>query len=97
MRRLLATVPNFALLSLALAGVSLTSLTCYGGHSESVHADFSARNLRSCGPEDIVVYESDESPGGEAACLARPRTPAEVAEAREYLLETASPGYTMVE
>src|SRR5437879_1794388 len=98
MRRLLAIVPNFALLSLALAGVSLTSLACYGGHSDPVYTDrLPARNLRSCGPEDIVVYEPDGSREGEIACPARPRTPSEITEARAYLLETATPGYTMME
>ena len=53
-----------------------------------------AENLRSCGPEDIVVFEQSESKG-ETACAVRPRTPTEVAESRAYLVETASPGYTM--
>jgi hypothetical protein len=95
MRRLLATVSNFALLSLSLAGMALIAPAGYGGHSSPVQADrLPAGNL--CGPEDIVVYEQNESKG-EMACPVRPRTPAEVAQARAYLLGTASPGYTMME
>jgi hypothetical protein len=42
-----------------------------------------------------VVYESDPSSGSEPGCTTAGRTPAEVAEARAYLIETASPGFTM--
>jgi hypothetical protein len=43
----------------------------------------------------VVVYQSDPSPGGEPACSGGARTPAEIAQAREYVIETASPGFTM--
>jgi hypothetical protein len=96
MRRLLATVSNFGLLSLSLAGATLTAAISYGGQSASVHADGSpAGNVRICGPEDIIVDEHYES-SKEVACSAHPRTLTEVAEARAYLAETASPGYTMM-
>jgi hypothetical protein len=95
MRRLLATVSNFALLPLSLAGMALISSACYGGRSSPVQFDQSPAGTL-CGPEDVVVYEQDQSKG-DVACLVRPRTPEEVAEARAYLLETSSPGYTMME
>ena len=95
MRRSLATVSNFALLSLSLAGATVIPLACYGGNSEPDRVDrLATENLRSCGPEGIIVYEQSEAKG-DIACAVRPRTPTEVAEARAYLVETASPGYTM--
>ena len=95
MRRSLATVSNFALLSLSLAGATVIPLACYGGNSEPDRVDrLATENLRSCGPEGIIVYEQSESKG-EIACAVRPRTPTEVADARAYLVETSSPGYTM--
>ena len=95
MRGLFATVSNFALLSLSLAGATLTASISYGGQSAPVHVEGSSPgNVRICGPEDIVVDEHHES-NGDVACSVHSRTPVEVAEARAYLVETASPGYTM--
>jgi hypothetical protein len=95
MRRLLAAAVKFAVLPLSLAGMALISPACYGGPSSPVQADRSpAGNL--CGPGDIVVYEQNQSKG-DVACPVRPRTLEELAEARAYLLETSSPGYTMME
>jgi hypothetical protein len=48
-----------------------------------------------CGANELAVEHSNLPPGSEQACADTPRTPAEVAEARAYLIETASPGYTM--
>jgi hypothetical protein len=95
MRRLLATASNFALLSVSLAGATLIAPLSYGGQSLPVHADRSAvGNVRICGSEDVVVDEHNES-NREVTCPVHARTPTEVAEARAYLAETASPGYTM--
>jgi hypothetical protein len=49
----------------------------------------------ACGSNELAVEHSNPQPGSEQACADTPRTPAEVAEARAYLIETASPGYTM--
>jgi hypothetical protein len=95
MRRSLATVSNFAVLSLALAGATFIPRASYGGPSELNRVDrLPAENLRICGPDDIAVYEQSESKGA-IGCSVRPRTATEVADARAYLVETASPGYTM--
>ena len=55
----------------------------------------SAAPLPACGSNEPIVYHSNLSPGNELGCGATQRTAAEVAEARAYLIETASPGYTM--
>jgi hypothetical protein len=49
----------------------------------------------TCGSNELGVYHPNLSPIGEPACGASPGTAAEIAEARTYLIETASPGYTM--
>ena len=51
----------------------------------------------ACDWNDLVVHPSDPSApsAGEAPCGETPRTLGEIAEARAYLVETASPGYTM--
>jgi hypothetical protein len=48
----------------------------------------------TCNSNELKVYHPNLSPAGEPACGASPET-AEIAEARAYLIETASPGYTM--
>jgi len=47
----------------------------------------------ACGSNELELHEP--SPDSEPGCATAQRTPAEVAEARAYLIETASPGYTM--
>jgi hypothetical protein len=47
----------------------------------------------ACGSNELELREP--SPDSEPGCATAPRTPAEIAEARAYLIETASPGYTM--
>src|SRR5215510_6311799 len=46
-------------------------------------------------PPVATCGSNEPSPDSEPGCGDTPRTPAEVAEARAYLVETASPGYTM--
>ena len=46
-------------------------------------------------PSVPTCGSNEPSPDSEPSCGDTPRTPAEVAEARAYLVETASPGYTM--
>jgi hypothetical protein len=55
----------------------------------------SAPAVPTCGSNELGVYHPNLSPVGEPACGASPGTAAEIAEARAYLIETASPGYTM--
>jgi hypothetical protein len=47
----------------------------------------------TCGSNELEVHEP--LPDSEPDCATAQRIPAEVAEARAYLVETASPGYTM--
>jgi len=48
----------------------------------------------ACGSNELELHEP--SPDSEPGCATAPRTPEEkIAEARAYLTETASPGYTM--
>ena len=47
----------------------------------------------ACGSNELELHEP--SPDSEPGCATAQRTPAEIAEARAYLIETASPGYTM--
>ena len=66
--------------------------------SDAVGSDASldaAPPAPGCGANELAVEHSNLPPGSEQACADTPRTPAEVAEARAYLIETASPGYTM--
>jgi hypothetical protein len=51
--------------------------------------------MPACGSNELEAYQANPSLGNESACGAIPRTPAEIAQARAYLVETASPGYTM--
>src|SRR5215472_14005203 len=46
-------------------------------------------------PSVPTCGSNEPSPDSEPSCGDTPRTPADVAEARAYLVETASPGYTM--
>jgi hypothetical protein len=47
----------------------------------------------ACGSNELEVHEP--LPDSEPGCATAQRIPAEIAEARAYLVETASPGYTM--
>jgi hypothetical protein len=96
MRQLLATMSNCAagltpaLLALALLPVSTNVVL-----SDSSVPDVSApETAEPCSAIEVVIH-SEPSSGGEPACVASSRTPAEIAEARAYVIETATPGYTM--
>src|SRR5438874_10735987 len=41
------------------------------------------------------LYKPNQVPGDDISCLTHPRSSTELAEARSYLIQTASPGYTM--
>src|SRR6266478_2297727 len=41
------------------------------------------------------LYKPNRLPGDDGSCLTHPRSATELAEARSYLIKTASPSYTM--
>jgi hypothetical protein len=98
MRQFLAGSSNcVAALAGALLAIFLLPLSADVVLSDSSGSDASAPAAPStpaCSSHEPVVYQSNPSPGSEPDC-GMPRTPAEVADARAYLIETASPGYTM--
>jgi hypothetical protein len=99
MRRFLAGTSNCAsVLAAALVAAFVTvssasdvALSDSSGSDASLPATPPVPPCGSNEPTD----QSNPSPGSEPACADTPRTPEEVAEARAYLVETASPGYTM--
>ena len=99
MKRLLATMSNCApALAPALFALFMMPLSSEVARSDSSGSDAAAPATPSappCPPNDVVVYQPNPSPGSEPGCAAAARTPLEIAEARAYLIETASPGFTM--
>lgn len=95
MRRLLATMPNCAPALLALFVIPLSPDTALSDSLGPGTAAPATPAALACTSNDVVVYEPNPSPGSEPACAAPTRTTAEVAEARAYVIETASPGFTM--
>jgi hypothetical protein len=80
---------------LALAMVPLPSDVALSDPSGAEPSAPAMPSAPACGSNDVVVFQADPSPGSEPSCEAAPRTPGEIAEARVYVIETASPGYTM--
>jgi hypothetical protein len=96
MRQFLATMSNCAAgLAPALVALVLLPVSTDVALSDSSAPDASAPEASATCDSHDVVYQSDPSDSSEPACGASPRTPAEIAEARAYVIETASPGYTM--
>jgi hypothetical protein len=99
MRRQLATMfncaPALAPALLALFMMPISSDVARSDPSGSDAAAPATPAALTCTSNDIVVYESKPTSDSEPGCIAAGRTPAEVAEARAYLIETASPGFTM--
>jgi hypothetical protein len=99
MREFLAGMSNCAAtLVVALLAILMLSAGADFALSDPSEADVSssaAPPVPACGSNGLIVYHSNLSPGNESGCGATQRTAAEVAEARAYLIETASPGYTM--
>jgi hypothetical protein len=95
--RFLATMSNCAagltpaLLALALLPLSTNVVLADASVSVAATPDASS----TCGAHELV-YHSEPSSESEHACGASSRTPAEIAEARAYVVETATPGYTML-
>jgi len=99
MRRFLAGTFNCAsVLTAALVAAFVTvSAASDVALSDSSGSDASlpaTPPVPSCGSNE-PTDQSNPSPGSEPTCVDASRTPEEVAEARAYLVETASPGYTM--
>ena len=99
MRRLLATMSNCTpTLAPALLALFMMPLPSDVARSDSSAPDAEAAATPSappCAANDTVVYQPNPSTGSEPACPTPARTPAEIADARAYLIETASPGFTM--
>jgi hypothetical protein len=94
-----AALTPLAAAFIALPSVPEVALSDASGSDASLHA---APPLPACGWDDIVAHPSDpsapsasEAPCSETSSDDTPKTLAELAEARAYLVETASPGYTM--
>jgi hypothetical protein len=96
MRRLLATISNASgLLAGAALGILLNNLAGQVALSNppEPHTPEAQSN---CGPTcDAEDIQLGTSPIAEVPNAAHPRTWTEIAAARDYLIETASPGYTM--
>jgi len=89
-----AALPPLAAAFLALPSVPEVALSDASGPDTALHAPPPAP---ACGWDDLVIHPSDPSApsAGEAPCGETLRALGEIAEARAYLVETASPGYTM--
>lgn len=94
--RFLATMSNCAArLAPAFVALVLLPVSTDVALADSFVSDASVPEASAaCGSHD-VVYHSDPSADSEPACGNSSRTPAEIAEARAYVVETANPGYTM--
>jgi len=97
MRQFLAGISNCptalsaALLAVAMAPSSPDVALSDASGSGALTSE--APPTPACGSNELELHEpsADSEPG----CAAAQRTPVEIAEARAYLIETASPGYTM--
>ena len=99
MRRLLATMSNCTpALAPALLALFMLPLPSDVARSNSSAPEAEAAATPSAPPlraNDTVVYQPNPSTGSEPGCATPARTAAEIADARAYLIETASPGFTM--
>jgi hypothetical protein len=100
MRQFLAGTSNCAS---ALAGTLVAASIIVSSASDVALSDASGSDpsldaappAPGCGSNELALEHSNPPSASEQACADTPRTPEEVAEARAYLIETASPGYTM--
>src|SRR5262245_16491908 len=94
MRQSLAAVSNCpAALSVALLAVVMAPSSpdvALSDASGSGALTSAAPPTPACGSNELELHEP--APDSEPGCATAPRTPAEIAEARAYLIETASPG-----
>ena len=98
MRQSLAGISNCpAALSVALLAAVMAPASpdvALSDASGSGALTSAAPSAPACGSNELELHEP--SPDSEPGCATAPRTPEEkIAEARTYLIETASPGYTM--
>jgi hypothetical protein len=97
MRQSLAGISNCpTALSVALLAVVMAPSSpdvAFSDASGSGALTSAAPPTPACGSNELELHEP--SPDSEPGCATAQRTPAEIAEARVYLIETASPGYTM--
>jgi hypothetical protein len=89
-----AALPPLAAALIALPSVPEVALSDASGSDAALHSPPPAP---ACDWDDLVIHPSDPSApsAGEAPCGETLRALGEIAEARAYLVETASPGYTM--
>jgi hypothetical protein len=100
MRQFLAGTSNCAS---ALAGTLVAASIIVSSASDVALSDASGSDASldaappapGCGSNELALEHSNPPSASEQACADTPRTPEEVGEARAYLIETASPGYTM--
>jgi hypothetical protein len=99
MRRFLATVSNCApALTPALLALAIMPLSPGAALSDPSGSDASTPvtpAAPTCGSDDAGAPRREPSSDSEPACEGVARTPAEIADARAYVIETASAGYTM--
>jgi hypothetical protein len=79
----------------ATAGHLASSDAALSDASRSDHSTPAALSNRARVSDELVVLQPNLSPSEDVDSEPAPRTAAEIAEARAYLIETASPGYTM--
>jgi hypothetical protein len=96
MRRLLAIGPNFAVAPLrALAAVSCILWVALLQPQRADALPSGILHASICDAEEVGARPFNELLGADVSCLMSPRPADELAEARAYLVETATPGYTM--
>lgn len=98
MRRFLATVSNCApALTPALLALAIMPLSPSAALSDPSGSAPSTPTTPApvCGSSDAASSQAEPSSPSEPACEGAERTPEEVTDARAFVIETASPGYTM--
>jgi hypothetical protein len=96
MRRLLATRTNFAAsLSRALGATTFTLVATLLALAPARALPTGLLHAAICDAEDVLARPSSELLHADISCLMSQKPADELAEARVYLVETASPGYTM--
>jgi hypothetical protein len=96
MRQLLAIGPNFAVApSRALAALTCIALVAPWEPGPAQALPSGVLHASVCDVEDMRTYTVDLSLGSDVSCSTPARPTAELADARAYLIETASLGYTM--
>jgi hypothetical protein len=98
MRRFLATVSNCApALTPALLALAMMPLSPSAALSDPSGADPSTpvTPAPACSSNEAASPQAEPSSSGGLACEDAERTHEEIADARAYVIETASPGYTM--